>query len=155
MNETLTSHRLEELLQELEVQLETPIISGELRTWLDSVGHMVAELGPVLRERVQNVHPRQFKQIRKDADNLLREIEMMKREDEAILNELALHERAVPQLCELAKKAEPDELRFADHVKNLVREGLQFIIRVRTQERAIETWMQEAEFRDNGNSGAG
>ena len=155
MDATCTKHELEELLQKLERQLETPIIPGELRSWLEAVEQCCHEVCPILRQHINEVHPQEYKLIKRDADNLLRRVEQMKKEDSDILTELAMQERAVANLHQLAARAEPNELKAEEHVKNFVRDALMFIIRIRTQERAIETWVQEAEFRDNGESGAG
>ena len=155
MNDTCTKQMLEEDLQRMERQLETPIIPGELRMWLENVCQMCSELCPVLRQQIAQAHPLQYKQIKRDGDNLLRRVEQMQKEDSDILAELAVMERAVSQICQMVEKAEPNEARYEEHVKSFTHDALQFIIRVRTQERAIETWVQEAEFRDNGDSGAG
>jgi hypothetical protein len=96
------------------------------------------------------MHPRQFAEI-SDADPaLLRQVELLRQEDVEIeqcrerLNQLVL------QLAQHVAKFEPDEGRAQPYLKRLTEEGIAFVVRVRKQEVAVETWFAEAFHREHG-----
>ncbi len=146
---------LDEALAKLESHLETPVVPGELATWFDNVCVAFAAVKEPLQQHIQLEHPPVYKQIKRDADNLYTRVEQLQQEDLALLDEYERLNRCSEQICKLAPQAEPNEARFDEHRRTAVTEGLAFVLRVRMQERAVETWLQESLMRDNGESGGG
>jgi len=153
MNALSIKHPLEESLIQLESQLETPVIAGDLVNWLESAMRLWQSVGQPLTEQIEQVHPESFKRIRHDDDGLLRRIELMQAEDVKLTELYACQLRTIKELHELAVESEPNEAKVEGHVSNATAEGLQFIIEVRKQEHALATWLQEAELRMNGGQG--
>jgi hypothetical protein len=81
---------------------------------------------------------------------LLPQIERLKAEDEAIERERERIGNMVERDAQHVPKLEPDEAKAQKHVQNLIDEGLAFVMRVRKQEVALETWLVEAFNRDRG-----
>ena len=150
---TAAENPLKDALEKLEAQLETPTVAGELVNWLEAASSLWQELRAPLQNQIEHVHSSGFKRIRKDDPDLLRRVEQMQEQDEQLLNQLAEHQHTFAELYELAVKTEPNETKVIQHVVEANGAGIQYVIDVRKQERALETWMQEAEFRDSGVSG--
>ena len=96
------------------------------------------------------MHAEEFAAIVEEDAGLLARVEQLKKEDSGIIQQFADPSRRAERLAELAWRCEPDEGQVREDVSRLVELGLSFVIRVRTQETAISTWLLEAFDRDRG-----
>ncbi len=64
---------LTEPLRRLETALDTPPVSGELRTWAATMRKTFAETAHEILEQIEHVHPEQFDEIAQQNSELLRE----------------------------------------------------------------------------------
>lgn len=145
-----TEDELKNALAAFETSLATPVVSGELSEWLDAVKQTWAEVLAKAHYQVKHEHPRQFEQISKQDPELLSRVEQLQAEDAGIEHDRETLSQIVSRTTTHAPKLEPDEEKAQHHTKKLVDEGMAFILRVRSQEVAIQTWFVEAFNRDRG-----
>ena len=141
---------LKTALSAFETSLATPVVSGELTEWLDTVKQSWAEVLAKSHYQTKHEHPRQFEQISKQDPELLPRVEQLQAEDDAIEHDGETLSQIVSRTTAHAPKLEPDEEKAQHHTKRLVDEGMAFIVRMRKQEVAIQTWFVEAFNRDRG-----
>ena len=147
---THTDQDLKSSLERFENCLITPVMSGELISWVDETKTAWTEAFAQVRQHVSEFHPRQYKQISKEDPELLPKTEKLQAEDALIEDDAEEFERLLHRFAEHAPKFEPDEEKIATHMKSLIDDGIEFITRVRKQEAAVQTWFVEAFTRDRG-----
>ncbi len=139
-----------EAMTKLETALLTPLVSGELDSWVQDVREAGVELGPALREYIESVLHAQYVQIAKTDEELLSRVEQMIEEDKNLLGE---YDGFLAELATLAARvpsAEKDELKIADHRAHVETRGNALILRIRKQRATASTWLSEAFYRDRG-----
>jgi len=139
-----------EALADLEVSLETPFVPGELESWAQNVQTRLTDLQPLLVNQVQKVNSPLLEEIKTEDPGLLSRVENLRTRDEECLEELETLLRTIGTLNELVCELEPNETKLKTQLNDLVRQGLDFVIGVRTQLVALQTWHQEAFVRDRG-----
>lgn len=151
-NATLNQHRdrLLEALAELEANIETPFVPGELERWINDVHGAFQRLRPLLDHQISDVHPQQYDEIREEDEELFRRVDQMRQEDADIIETASQLSEEIPKLQTAAANVEPDEAKLRTAFDGFVESVLDFIIRVRTQEQALRTWLMEAFTRDRG-----
>jgi len=137
-------------LADFETSLATPIISGELAEWTEDVKKTWDEASAQLHYQLRHLHPRQYDEIGRQDPELLPRIELLKAEDDAIEQQREQIAQLVTRVAQHAPKLEPDEEKAQSHIKTLVDDGTAFLMRVRKQEVAVQTWYVEAFSRDRG-----
>ena len=141
---------LKAALEVLETSIATPIVPGELATWLADLQHAWAEAAAQVHFHVKHLHPRQFEEIAEQDPELLPRIELLKAEDAAIEEERGKLNDRVVRLVEHAPQIEPDEEKVKSHLKGVIDDATALIVRVRKQTVALQTWYMEAFNRDRG-----
>ena len=147
---TTAEDELKVVLAAFETSLATPVVSGELTEWLDAVKQSWTEASEKIRYQAKHEHSRQFEQIAKADPELLPRVEQLQAEDTVIERDLETLSQIILSTSAHVPKLEPDEEKALHHIKRLVDEGMAFILRVRKQEVAIQTWFVEAFNRDRG-----
>jgi hypothetical protein len=148
-----TTHHDEDLktaLSKFENNLVSPIVSGELASWIEEVKTGWSDASAQIHYHIKHLHPRQFDEISKQDPELLPRIELLKAEDDAIEQQREQFSSVMNRVSEHAPKLEPDEEKAQKHTKTLVDDGTAFLTRVRKQEAAVQTWYVEAFNRDGG-----
>jgi len=141
---------LTQALAALERALETPLVSGELVTWLQEVQQVISQLAPEIHERIEHDHPQLLAQILQQDLELASHVEQLRDEDQAIVQHFALLRRGIDELSSVAASIEPQENKLRGHRQELIQDGIEFILRLHKQEVAIDTWYREAFFRIRG-----
>jgi hypothetical protein len=149
-NTNYSQDDLNAVLAKFETSLLSPTISGELPSWLEEVQKSWEETSAQIHYYIKHVHPRQFDEIAKQDPELLPRIEQLQAEDEAIEQQRAQLSQSIGRVGQHAPKLEPDEEKAQRYVKSIVDDGTAFLIRVRKQEVAVQTWYVEAFNRDGG-----
>lgn len=150
MDASIHKSRLDEGLEALETALESPLVPGELQTWLENAAAAFAKLEAPLRGRIEEDHPRWFDEISHEDEGLLERVKHLREKDRELL---AQYERLARQANSIDFKLEEDhetETRLDPIVERLSEHGLEFVIAVRKQEAAVTTWFVEAFQRDRG-----
>ena len=81
------------------------------------------------------------------------EVERLKSGDDDTQDQFDKLRESTNRLAAKASKVEPDESRLEEDLVALTELGLAFVIHARKQEIAIDTWQQEAIYRETGGSG--
>ncbi len=147
---TEPEHELRLSLERFETCLVTPMMAGELLSWVDELQNAWTDAFAHVRQHATELHPRQYQQISKADPELLPRTEKLQAEDAEIDEDCDEFARHLHRFAEHAPKFEPDEEKIAGHAKTLVDDGVEFITRVRKQEAAVHAWFTEAFTRDCG-----
>ena len=139
-----------EAMTKLETALLTPLVSGELESWVQDVRAAGVELGPALREFLETVLHAQYVQIAKTDEELLSRVEQMIEEDKNLLGEYDGFLVEVETLAARVPSVEKDELKVTDRRAHLETRGNALILRIRKQRAVASTWLSEAFYRDRG-----
>lgn len=137
-------------LSMLEACLETPFVPGELESWVHGARSAINRVGPLLRRQIDEVHAPQLKQIAVEDPGLLSRADDLREGDVQSLAKLEELSRTFETLDTIVAQIEPDETKLKAQLADVVKDGLTFVIHVRTQEVALRTWLQEAFDRDRG-----
>jgi hypothetical protein len=140
---------LRDALDTLERCCGTPVVPGELVTWLESVEAAFTELEASLRQQ-SGRHSEQLNQIMRDDTSLQRQVDHLKREDHELSDMFGALKARATAFAERAAAIEPDEASMSEEVESFARDGAWFVIRVRKQDTAIRTWFGEAVRRERG-----
>jgi hypothetical protein len=141
---------LSEALDVLERCCGTPVVPGELLSWLEAVETAFADLETSLRRQVGSRHRAQFEQIVRDDTSLQRPVDRLEHEDGELVRTFESLRARAAALAERTAAAEPDEASMSEEVYRFARDGLWFVISVRKQDTAIRTWQGEALRREHG-----
>jgi uncharacterized protein (UPF0335 family) len=150
MSESNPEQALREALAAFETSITTPVISGELFDWIEKVERSWTEVSQQIDEQLKELHPKQFDEIAEADAALLRQVELMRAEDECIADEQASLNQTVARMREHLPKFEPDEAKAQPHIEKIQAVGVAFVARVRKQEVAVQTWFAEAFNRERG-----
>ncbi len=137
-------------LETLEQRLETPIVPGELASWVEEAVPAWDRAEAQLRSHVETMHPKQLKEILRQDRGLAARVEQIQQADADLLQQIGQVRQIVNKLRAAADDLEPDEKPAEDATTALVDQGLQMVIAARKQEAAISTWYVEAFERDRG-----
>jgi hypothetical protein len=146
-------NELTDALAAFETSLATPLASGELADWLDTVKGTWARASAQIQNSTEHGHPSQFEQIGAADPELLPRVEQLQAEDAAIEKTRQSFDQTMSRTAAHVPKLEPDEEKAHLHIKKLIDEGMALVTRMRKQEVAVQTWFVEAFNRDRGTSG--
>lgn len=170
--------QLQAELANFEQCASTPLVPGELDSWLDEVRAAWQALWPQLQVQTQYIHAKEFAQIAQEDPELSSRVREMREEDTALM---ALTDQLSDQLKWMEKRLEDGtaEPEFAEKVTGpdnkdidptsrdfqdkgametdlkqdldqFVAESLSLVSRIRKQEVTVRTWLMEAYTRDKG-----
>jgi hypothetical protein len=144
------NRELRDVLERLETNLLVPIVAGELPSWINEVCSAWKEAAHTITMHVCGRLPLQYDEIANQDSDLLRRVEELKADNEAILKEMDCLQPIVTWLAEHASDFEPDELKLKHHVALLTKDCIAFLQHVKKHELAVQTWFVEAFNRDRG-----
>jgi hypothetical protein len=150
MIQTSPETALRDALTAFEISVTTPVVSGELSDWIDKVKKCWSPAAERMRQEIKDNHPQVFGEIAETDAALLRQVELLKTEDEAIASDLAELDQTMSRLVEHLPKMEPDEAKAQPHIQKLVEKSVALVTRVRKQDVALQTWFAEAFNRERG-----
>lgn len=140
LSPTQAAEKLVAALALFERTLETPLVSGELDSWLCGAKEACDRVGPPLRARILR---EQSKLIEAGSS---RDEASSPRADElreaafVILEAYEAIERRLRELVAVAVEIEPREDKFDAHLQELAQDGLAFIVMTRRQDAALDEW---------------
>lgn len=141
---------LNESLAKLETALLTPVVSGELGTWLDNVELSAGDLGEPLRRFLQEVQPQEYRQIAASDQELLSRVQQLATEDNELLAALGRFRASADKLRPMVQAALHHESKAEEQRSAFEQEGLDLVQRIRRHLVAADTWLAEAVYRDRG-----
>lgn len=138
------------VLEHLEVAAGTPMVPGEMENWLQEVDGALAKLQSSFEEQLRESHAPQLRSIKREDSEMFRHVEELQQEDAAITESIATLQARAGVLKPMVQRIEPDEKRAELAITELGEQALQLVSRIRKQETALRTWLQEAFTRDRG-----
>ena len=141
---------LQRALDSLEACAATPFVPGEMVAWLRATDHALERLCPLVSRQISQVHRAQYAEISQEDPELLRQVEILQQEDQAILELLASANSRMELLRPLIQRVEPDEKRVESVMVEFAQTLLDLVQRLRKQAVALRTWLVEAFTRDRG-----
>ena len=150
MLRTESNNTLIDAVEKLEVALQTPFVPGEMVSWAEAVRRSLMTVHSSLNEQINHVHHRTIKQIALEDPELSARAVNLKQADEQNMSNLEQLLNRAWNLPERVDQAEPDESSMESELREIIDDGLKFVLAVRGQETAIDTWMSESLNRDRG-----
>jgi hypothetical protein len=147
--EKLREQSFQRALEALEACGGTPFVPGEMVGWLAAVEHAFEQLQPRW-ERQARVHGTEFAEISREDPEMLRHVESLQQEDQAIDDQVRGIGDRLEVLRPLVVRVEPDEKRVEVVMSEFAQSILELVSRIRRQEVAVRTWLVEAFTRDRG-----
>jgi hypothetical protein len=145
-----STHEFWQVLERFESRLLSPVIPGELDSWLLELADAAELVGALMWRHVETERDAEYGQMARQDPELLPKVEQMKDGDddcltrlEALLDKIAAYQRRAP-------RCEPDEAVMCRHLGSLVEEGLAWVLQAKRQEKSRETWLMQAFIRDRG-----
>jgi hypothetical protein len=143
-------HELRDALTKLETALGTPVLAGELTDWVQSVRKELGKCVNTLCGALAQAHGQQYADILQQDLEMARQVEQLKQEDAAILEDVKRFGEELDCLAVVAKAVGRHESQAQEMTDRTVQSGLMLVARIRKQETAITTWLVEAYQRDRG-----
>jgi len=141
---------LDQALGTFEKGLVTPVVPGELASWIASLRESLDEVGNCLRNAVESVHDERYQQIVQRDAELSTRVTQMREEDVQLLSDFHAVDHQLTTL-ETQQSAKTAGVSKMDRLRaDLVDQSLAFVIRVKAQEAALSTWQMESFQRDRG-----
>jgi hypothetical protein len=150
MVQTNSDSALRDALASFETSVTTPVISGELSDWMEKLRKSWSAASMQMKVHAQALHPGQYEEIAAADAALLRQVELLKAEDEAIEKDRQKFDQTIVRMAEHLPKLEPDEAKAQPHIQSMMDQGIALVTRVRKQEVAVQTWFAEAFNRERG-----
>ena len=151
MNITRPEQELKDALDAFENNLETPIIPGEFGRWSHYLQESWPAVAALVRKEIQSAHRKQLDEIARQDSEMLAVVKQIQKEDLEIVEELSEVEGMIARLAEKAPLLERTTGATQDHAADpLIKRGIDFITRVKTQQVGVRTWLSEAFNRERG-----
>ena len=141
---------LQDSMLRLEAALLAPVVSGELKQWIEVVTESLKTFGSKWVEFVNSVLHQQYAQIAKTDANLLSRVDQMVQEDRQLVADFTLFEQSVNDLADRGRQVQKNEGKVADDRLQVEKDGMDLILRIKKQQAAATTWLNEANYRDLG-----
>jgi hypothetical protein len=141
---------LQDSMAKLESALLAPVVSGELKSWTESVAEALNAFGPNWVQYVKTVLHPQYMEIAKTDNDLLGRVEQMIQEDQQLVTEFNELQARVDDLAKRADRVQKHESKAAEDREQVERAGIALVVRIKKQQAATATWMYEAQYRERG-----
>lgn len=138
------------VLEHVEIAAGTPLVSGEMENWLHELDRGLTELHSSFAEQVRESHAPQLGSIKREDPEMFRHVETLQAEDTTIRESIGMLLARAGVLKPMVQRIEPDEKRAELALQELGEQTVQLVARIRKQEVALRTWLQEAFTRDRG-----
>lgn len=150
MNVSEQDQEFRAAIESLETCLMTPRVPGDLERWVAAIETAIEAVGMVIRRQIDHEHRSQFQQITSEDPELHARVERLKVGDEQSREQFDSLRDRLQRLKKSVPGIEPDEGRLEPAMAGFCTDGLSFVMHLRQQEVAIDTWLQEAFNRDRG-----
>jgi hypothetical protein len=150
MTTAMTTTGFEEALGQLEQELLTPVVPGELEGWFDRVGKSAERVSSTMWSYTESLFNSEYPEIAEQDASLLGQVEQLMREDTACLDQFAGFLDQLAQLRRMAPKCEPNEAIMRNSLEAFIQQGLSWVMAAKRQQKARETWFAESLYRVRG-----
>lgn len=143
-------HALEETLSKVETALLSPVVSGELKSWVTNVRQAAATFVVDWTGYHHTVLHAQYAEIGATDSELASFVQKMIQTDQQLLEELTRFHEALHDLNRQAADANWQEGKLAAEQKRIEETGIALILKIKKQRAAVTTWLAESAYRDRG-----
>lgn len=140
---------LKAAIDKMETALLTPVLAGELVSWITQVQDSADDIDELLQPCLERIHS-DFTEIAKSDNELLSRVEQMVGNEKELIK---LHEefrRDLQLLATKAPKVMSDEAKVADERLKVEQQGTHLLTELKRLQAKASTWLQEAVYRDRG-----
>lgn len=141
---------LKEGMTRLETALITPLIAGELDSWVKNARQAATDLAPKLKRFIKTVLRSEYDEIAKTDTELLRRVQQMVRDDEKLIADFESFHHDLDSLAERVPLVKGDEAKTNEHRARVETKGTALVLAIKKHQAAADTWLAEALNRDNG-----
>jgi uncharacterized protein (DUF3084 family) len=141
---------LNQALTKLETALLTPVVSGELESWVRGAEEATLELSQRLPTYLKSVLHPQYAEIAKSDTELLTRVQQLIAEDQNLILQQDTFRARMSDFAKRASQIKKDEAQVTTERTKLEQEGLALILGIKRQRAAADTWLAEANYRDRG-----
>jgi len=141
---------LKDSIAKLESALLTPVIAGELISWVTTVQDAADDLEEHLRTFADQVLHPQYKEIAKADNEMLFRVQQLKEEEVKLLAAHEAFRRNLHLLAQRTPQVFEDEAKVADERALVEKQGMKLMTELKRQQLAATTWLAEAVYRDRG-----
>lgn len=141
---------LKDAIERVERALLTPVLSGEVGTWVHAVQEAAAALDEQLQPYLESVLHSDYKEIAKTDNELLSRVEQMVVCEKKLLEQKDNFNQSLQHLAERVPQVHSDEAKVADERLKVERQGVELLTELKRLQTAASTWLQEAVYRDRG-----
>lgn len=139
-----------EAISQLETELLTPVVPGELEGWFDRVSKGAEMVSAALWQHTETLFNSDYPEIAEQDSELMGQVEQLIRDDTACLNQLAELLDELTRLRQFAPKCEPNEAMMRNSLEAFIQKSLNWVILAKRQQKARETWFAESLYRERG-----
>ncbi|MGE0758573.1 MAG: hypothetical protein AB7O38_16215 [Pirellulaceae bacterium] len=150
MSSPMTESKLRESLMRFETCVQTPIISGELTSWLQDAQTACAEVRACVQQEAEGPHAEMLRKMKQQDPEMGSRVEQLREEERELQDQSARLQVKLDQLIERARAVEPDELKLDQPIEEFIEASLAFVLAARKHDTAMTTWHNEAFNRDRG-----
>lgn len=150
MSENAEEQALNEAVKKLETALLSPVVSGELVSWVQTAQQAAKGLAEPLQRFIKTVLRAEYAEISESDQELQGRVQQMADEDKSILQEHEAFQKDLADLARRAPQVASDEAKLEDSRLGAEKRGVDIILRIKRQQAAIGTWLSEAVLRDRG-----
>jgi hypothetical protein len=137
-------------MTKLEAALLAPVVSGEMKGWVQNVQQAAATFAMDWTRELHTVLHVQYEQIANTDSELSACVEKMMQADHELLEELARFHEKLHDLQRAAEHVDWQETKLAAQRQGIEQFGIALIVRIKKQQSAAATWLAEAAYRDRG-----
>lgn len=150
MNANNEQEAFDEAIQEFESQFATPVVPGELISWVAQAQQCAAELQSAFEVRNRSSYSRQLEEIGRQDPELLPRVQQLQAAGDELLARFDKLERVLAALSTPTDKLQDRESQMQAAIEKATESGLHLAIAVRKHDKEIATWFVEAFQRDRG-----
>lgn len=141
---------LADSIGKLETALLTPVISGELASWVRTAQQSAEMLGKNLQAYAAEVLHKEYTEIAKSDSELLERVQSMYKDEKALYEEFDHFQKDLDNLAQRAELDHRDEVKMAEHHTRVETRGTELILNIKRLQVAAGTWLSESVYRDRG-----
>jgi hypothetical protein len=141
---------LDETLSKVEMALLSPVVSGELKSWVSNVQQAAATFAVDWTCFLNTVQHKQYAEIGENDAELLSRVQQMIQTERQLLEELARFHEKLHALSGRAADAQWQESPLAAEQQKVADAGIGLILQIKKQRAEAATWLSEAIYRDRG-----
>jgi hypothetical protein len=141
---------LNETMGKLESALLSPVISGELATWIRNVQESAATFALDFTCYLNTVLHVQYAEIARTDPELLTRVEQLIEADQKLLKDVAAFHEELHLLGQRAVQVDKHESKLAEQRERVEQRGIDLLLRIKKQQAAADAWLAEAHYRDRG-----